>query len=109
MPEVELNLQNIIDEEIKVNFDKLREFINEDFVLARFDGKFFEVAFTGAGTNALIAHGLGFIPKDVIHLSQRNSDSATVTYNYDDFTDTYMSITVSAATTVRFYVGSYRE
>lgn len=56
---------------------------------------------------AVVPHNLGFQPKDVLLL--HNSTNATLTWNYQDFTTTVISFTVSAPTTIRALIGRYEE
>jgi hypothetical protein len=51
-----------------------------------------------------IPHSLGFAPMDVI---TTYVTGGTVTWLYEQFTDTDIVFTVSAATRVRFFVGRY--
>lgn len=99
-----LDLPNVRDEYVRENFRQIKEeatnqvFFNKNF-------QFREVIFTQAETNFKYAHNLAFTPKDVILLSK--TGSATVTFNYDSFDATNLDITVSGATTLRFFVGRY--
>ena len=70
------------------------------------DWKFYEVAFTTAVTNFRFKHNLAFRPKDILLTAK--TGSATVTFNYDLFSSEFLDITTDAATTIRFFAGSYR-
>lgn len=96
----------VLDKYIRENFQRLEDRANVDvFDLGRF--KFLTYA-VGSASTAELQHNLGFQPKDVIALSV-SPDNTTVTWNTDDFTRTTLSVTVSAACTVRALVGRYGD
>ena len=103
---IEAFVDTIADQAVKDAFRRVLQQLN---AIPQIKGtwRFIEIPLTAAVTNRRITHGLGFRPKDVIHLS--NSGGATVTYHYDSFTRDYIQITTSAATTIRALVGSYQE
>jgi hypothetical protein len=75
----------------------------EPFVNSGF--RFMEIAFTAAGTFK-VAHGLGFMPLDVVQSSLKGTGA--VTWNYASFDKTNLSVTTTAACTVRAFIGAYR-
>lgn len=100
-------LAEVVDKFSRENFKYLDKKVFNDAVLkGRF--VFFERALEAAVYPATlnVFHGLDFIPADVI---QTSFLGGTVTWNYSLFTRTYVSVTISAAVTVRFYLGRYEE
>lgn len=95
--------ETVKDEAAREGFKIVQDTWNQEPLLVS-DFKHFEIAFTGAGT-LLIAHGLGFTPTDVI----TTWNTAGATWNYDSFTSTDLSITVTGAGTVRAFIGAYKE
>ena len=75
------------------------------FIKAR--GQLLSTSFIGAVTNFKLAHQLPFKPKHAVLLSK--TGTATVTLNYDNFTDAVIDITTSAATEITVYVGTFSE
>jgi hypothetical protein len=101
----------IADKYIRENFLRLDKYLRAD-VFGRCQFRFFEYTVENRGTFPLtleVPHSLGFRPKDIITLSVADSDAATLAWNYDDFTRTNLSFTVSAACTIRAFVGRYGE
>ena len=109
MPKLELITDNMHDDYVRENFEKIMEHLNNEVIMGKFDGKHFEFEFTAASTNYKIAHGLASVPKDAWLTYVSPDSGVTVTFNYDEFDETYIDITVSAACTVRFFAGSWRE
>lgn len=68
-------------------------------------GKWFFLEVNLISGNNTITHQLGFKPVDAILLSQ--TGTATVTFNYDNFTTNTIQMTASAATKVRILYGEY--
>lgn len=98
-----LLIKNIDDQYIVENFVRIKSFTDgEVFLSGNF--KFFTVTLTSAVTNFRFKHNLEYIPKDIILTSK--TGAGTVTFNYDLFSATYIDITTSAATTLRFIAGS---
>jgi hypothetical protein len=93
-----LDVRNAL-QKIKEGFDK--------FVFEKGDWKFFEITLNSAVTELRFSHKLNFTPKDVIQLSV--TDSATITWHYDDFDSTYIVLSSSTACTVRAFIGRVRE
>ncbi len=105
---LKLFTSEIADKLVRQNFDRLAEYIRSD-PLRKGNFTFREIPFTGTGfpKTVVLAHNLSFIPKDVLQLYVSNA--ATLVWNYDSFTRTHLSVTVSAACTARFFVGRYEE
>ena len=106
MPRLEINVPEVQDPVAKENFNRVREYIQED-VFDRFEGKHFEIDLGGAVTNWTYPHHLGFQPKDIIQTSL--TGAGALTWNYDSFTREYLNITTTAACTVRAFIGRYEE
>lgn len=110
---IKLLISEITDNLIRENFKRLNDFIVGD-ILRKGNFKFFTYTVVEQPTTSYpltlsIIHNLGFQPKDIIQLSVSNPDSATVTWNYDDFSMTHVNFTVSAACTVRVFLGRYED
>ena len=104
---------NLFIREIKEDFSRenfLRiERESKDNVVRKGNFKFFELVLNSAVTELPLKHGLNFQPLDVILLSVRSPDTATVTWHYDSFTRENIVVSTSAACTIRAYIGRYRE
>lgn len=103
--------REIEDIYIRENFQRVRDYLRNDPV-SRTQFTFLTHTFDTASTYSAtldIAHGAGFQPKDIILLSITDDDAATITWNYDDFTETTLNVTVSAACTIRAFVGRYGD
>lgn len=102
-----LPLLGITDKRVVENFRLLRDFLKKDGFLC---GEFVLIDYkaTAAGT-FLLAHGLKFIPLDAITISRTQLSTATVTWNFDAFTATQVSVTVSGPVRIRALVGTYKE
>lgn len=94
--------KEIDDEFSQENFKRIGDYFAEDPV-SNGGFKFFEVSIPSAVTGYQHPHSLGYQPKDVILL--HNSTNATVTFNYLSFDKTFISITTSGATVLRFLLG----
>lgn len=101
-----LILKDLTDPYIQENFLRLQNFLNNDIFLNS-ELKFFEVTFSAAATNFKFKHNLGYLPKDAWLTGQ--SGTATVSFNHSLFSDQFLDITVSAATTIRFLAGRFRS
>ena len=105
--------QHLVKDSIsRENFSKLEyEFNSNNVLVSRF--KHFEFTFTSTVTNKKIPHKLGFLPKDVIQTFLLGD--GTVTWNYNNFTDTMIDISISGTvsatnpTTVRVFLGRYEN
>jgi hypothetical protein len=106
-----INLNFNIDE-IKT-FEDVRDALQsvreafQSTVLNKGEWKFFEITLESAVSEFTYSHKLSFIPKDVIQVSVTNS--AEITWHYDEFDRTNLVISSSAACTVRAYIGRHRE
>jgi hypothetical protein len=104
----------VLDKFMRENFRKLESFLNQTiFEKAQFSFRETRLAKADAVVavypyTAVFPHQLLFQPKDIIQMSI-TPDDATVTWNYDDFTKTHLSATISKEVTVRFLVGRYEE
>lgn len=104
-------IAEILDRFTQENFRKLDDYIRGDpFRKGQF--RFYE-RYLSAGTAAYPAtvsftHQQATPVKDVIMLSV-SPDTVTVTPKYDSFSRTHVSFEVSAACTIRAYVGRYGE
>lgn len=98
-----LLIKEINDTYLRQNFKNLDTYFQTNNQLLGF--KFFEVNLTKATTNYLVAHGLPFIPQDVI--VSRVTGSGQVTFNYGLFDKSNVNITTTDACRIRFFVGTY--
>lgn len=104
--QVSLFRKEVEDEFSQENFVRLQSYLN-NHTLLKGEFKFFEFFFDAAVTNKQITHKLPFVPKDVLTLHVSNG--ATVTWNYDTFTATYVDVTTSGSCTLRAFIGRYEE
>ena len=102
---IKLNLERITDPATRDAFEILDRFIKGQKIL--FGMQFYDLDFEGAVANAIFAHTLGSVPKDVIQT--RKVGAGSVIYNYDAFTNRFISITTTGPCSVRFFVGTYKE
>lgn len=105
---IKIFTKEIKDTFVRENFIVLDQYVRED-LFRKGNFRFMELSFPSAVSQQSIPHSLNFQPFDVIHLSTRKSDTATVTFHYDSFSRSSISVSVSAACTIRFYVGRYGE
>jgi hypothetical protein len=109
---LKLFLSEIADRFVRENFKKLDDYLaTEPFRKGEF--RFFErelATDTAIGYPATVTftHGFGKPPKDVIVLSV-SPDTVTLTPKYDSFTRTHVAFEVSAACTLRAFIGRYEE
>jgi hypothetical protein len=99
-----LLIAQIQDPYLRKNFEALANYFSAQNQLLDFN--FFEVEFTAAETGRKVAHGLPYIPLDIIvtHCVRGN-----VTFDYDAFDETHMILNSSAACRVRFFAGTYAK
>ncbi len=118
MPRLDLFINEMVDEYIRENFEKIADHFNDTLIMSGFEGKHFELEFTGAVTNYRTGHGLIRVPKDAWLTYMSPDSDVTLTFNYDEFDDTYIDITIADPTvvlsadnpcTVRFFAGTWRE
>ncbi len=103
---LDLRFEQMTDSQGKEAFKILQAEWNLSQPLLNSRFKFFEIAFTAAGTFK-VAHALGFQPQDVIHTS--TTGAGAITWNFGSFDTTDISVTVTDACTVRAFIGSYRS
>lgn len=101
-------IQSIQDEDVRDLMRKLNAQL-ESMTFLNFSGRLIEVVSTnGATPHSLIyAHGLTFTPKDALTLYV--SGSATLTWNYDSFDETNISLTLSGPCTFRALIGRFKR
>lgn len=100
-----LILKDIGDDVIRRNFEKIAE-VTANSAIAKFDWIFVEFKI-GAGTftNYKVAHGLNFVPTDILTTMVKGS----ITFNYDLFDDKFLSLNCTGPIHFRGLVGRYRE
>jgi len=101
---IRLDLKNVEDQYIRDNF-RIVESEVRDNLFHNFKGKFYEITVDSAVSSSVFLHKLGFKPLDVITLHV--SDSATLTWEYNSFTDTSIYFTTDKACTIRAFIGKY--
>lgn len=106
---IRLFTKEVVDGFIKENFQRLNDYFQKD-PWRKGSWRFVTKTLTAGTYPATLTfpHGFPFIPKDVLPLSV-SPQTATATWNTDDFDRTNLSVTISAALTVRAYVGRYEE
>jgi hypothetical protein len=102
-PNPQLATKEIQDIYVKKNFDNMVAYFKAQNQLLNF--RFFDLVFSSATSNFLVAHGFTYIPQDV--LVTKIIGPGTVTFNYGLFDGTNVNITTSGACRVRFFVGTY--
>jgi hypothetical protein len=100
-----LFVREIQDKYIRKNFERLAEYFKKESQFLGF--RFVEIVATNAEVDARIAHGLGYLPKDLVRLSV--TGSGTITWHYSKFTTSQLVYTVTGSVRVRLLVGSYRR
>ena len=101
-----LLIKEVEDTYAQENFLRIEEGFREQ-VLLKGQWKFVELTFGAASTNFRFKHNLSFTPKDIILTSK--TGAGTATFSFDLFTNEFLDISVTAATVLRFFVGSYQE
>jgi hypothetical protein len=82
-----------------------------DVAILQGEWKYFEQTFNfTSSTQTKIAHGLPFIPKDVIQtaLVKTTSSTPTVQFDFELFDRTHIYITTTQPCVVRFFLGRHR-
>lgn len=97
-----LIIKEISDQYIRKNFQNLNDYFKNQNQLLDF--KFFTQTFTQATDNFKIAHGLKYIPQDII---VTQLVGANMTVNFDKFTGTNLDVSVDGPCVVRFFIGTY--
>lgn len=100
-----LILQQVGDPYVRKNFQSLAEYFGTQNQLLDF--KFFEQVFTKAQKGFKLAHGLSYIPLDI--LVTRISGPGTVTFQYGQFDLSNLVMDVTDACRLRFYAGTYSQ
>lgn len=103
---IDLIIEGVKDELARENFGRLIEQLS-NMTFLKGDWRFIEFSVGIATTNFKFAHGLNFIPKDVIVTSSLGAGVAT--FNIASFTRTHIDVTTTGACAIRAYIGSYRE
>lgn len=98
-----LAVKEIADIYLRKNFQALTDYFQNENQLLGF--KFFEVTFSAAEENRTVAHGLGYLPQDIV--LSKITGTGKVSFNRSLFTKTNLNITSSGAATIRFYCGSH--
>ncbi len=101
----DLLISNISDPDVRKNFERLADYFKNQNQLLDF--KFFEQVFTAAQNGLKLAHGLAYIPLDVIvtHLT----GSGKVTFEYGEFDSTNIVLSASGPCRIRFFVGTCQK
>lgn len=102
----ELITKDIPDVYVRENFKRIAAFFTKQPIL-KTGLQLKEVEFLTSETNALIPHGLGFVPTDAWFTSTKGPGIAT--FNYDLFDTVNINVTTTGACVVRFFVGTYKE
>ena len=104
----QLFTEEIEDRYIRENFVRLNSFADSDS-LQKGQFKHFDEFFDASSYPATITfrHRLGFTPKDLILTRQIGPGS--VTFNYEDFDSTVISLTITDSVSLRFFLGAYAE
>lgn len=97
-----LFVKEIQDSHARENFKFLDEYFDNQNQLLDF--KFIETSLT-SGNNQRIAHGLGFVPKDIIRLSI--TGSGTVTFKKGSFNSQYLFVDSTGDIDIRLFAGTY--
>jgi hypothetical protein len=109
---IKLLFNEIADKIVRENFKKLDDFVRDN-VFRKGNFLFMELRLASDAAHAYpatvsVRHSLGSKPKDVI-ITALSPDTVTVTPKFDSFTRTHLYFTISAAVTLRGYVGRYGE
>ena len=98
-----LIVKEIVDIHLRKNFQNLRDYFDKQNQLLNF--KFFEQRFAAATSNFKIAHGLAYIPEDII--VTKITGAGVVSFNHGLFDAQNIDISVDGPCLIRFYVGTY--
>jgi hypothetical protein len=103
---VDLILKDIQDPYVRENFFRLRKFLDQQIF---FDGDFklYDINVEKKETEFKIAHGLTFIPADIILLSV--SGDYNFYFNYQDFDKDNMYVTTDGPVRIRFLAGKLSD
>jgi hypothetical protein len=102
-----LMMKDLADPKVRENFRRVADYLRDD-PFARGQFQHFTLTLTAPTYPATVTvpHGLSFRPTDVI---QTAVSGGAVTWLFDNFTATDLSISIAAATTVRAFIGAYGE
>ncbi len=103
---IDLVLKDIEDPYSRENFFRLKNFLNSQ-VLFEGDFKLFDVSIPTKSNLFKLAHGLSFIPVDVIALSA--SGNLNYFFRYQEFTKEFIYITTDGPVRLRFLAGKLRD
>lgn len=95
--------KEIQDLYVRKNFQNLIKYFADNNQIVDF--KFFEQTYAKAQDGIKIAHGLSYIPQDVI--MTKITGPGVATFNRGLFDTTNINLSVSDACKIRFFVGSY--
>lgn len=95
----------VLDRDTREMFEILRKFLR-GHPLLNFRGRLMELSSPVAVTNAKINHGLNFRPLDVVVASKT---TGTLTFDYENFTETDIIYTIGAGVSARVLVGSFGD
>ena len=102
---LDLILKDIEDEYSRENFARIKSYIADQPFLQG-EWEFFEISFLGVVTNFSFKHSLKFRPTDIVQTS--SIGPGVVQWNYQSFSNEFLSITTTGRVTVRAFVGAYR-
>ena len=94
----------IQDEFARENFKRLSDWFQFSDLLSGFSHS--EISFDSAKSHYGYTHRLGYVPTDVMQTYASNS--AVVTWHFDEFDREQVFLSVDKACTVRFFIGRYR-
>lgn len=103
---LDLILKDIQDVYSRENFTRLLRFFKSIDLLGG-EFQFFEVEINQANTIYKLAHGLNFIPQDIIFVSVEGDYNFY--FRYAEFDKTNISIFVSGPCKLRFFAGSFKD
>lgn len=103
---IDLILKDVVDEFAKENFFRLRKFIDKQ-VLFEGDFKLFDIEIPAASTSFKVAHGLTFIPADIIQLSAQGDLNYYFIYQRTD--SQYIYINAHGPVRLRFLAGKLKD
>lgn len=105
--EINLIENSIQDPAALENFKRIKVFLRDENVIKTgFVFRTFEVP-AALISNFKFKHNLNFVPRDVIVSSILND--ATITWHFNNFDKDYIYLSTSAATTLRVFLGTYKD
>lgn len=103
---IRLKIDAVKDPVVREALQIIKEALNK-IALLRGEFEHFSLDFDEAIEDHLFSHNLGFSPRDVIQTFK--TGEGEVVWNYQDFSKTQASITVTGPCTVRAFIGAYKE